>query len=107
LTLADLTGDAAAGEAAYAKCRVCHLIEPDKNAMGPTLYGVVGRKAGAVEGFAYSDANASADITWTSDVLFDYLEAPRDYLPGSRMAFPGIRDAQERADLIAYLETQG
>lgn len=104
---ADLTGDAAAGEKVFIKCKTCHVLEEGQNRVGPHLYGVVGREAGSVEGFNYSTANSESGITWTKDVLFDYLEAPQTYLKGTRMAFPGIKDAQERADLIAYLEANG
>ncbi|MGB3710776.1 MAG: cytochrome c family protein, partial [Erythrobacter sp.] len=88
-------------------CKTCHVLEEGENRVGPHLYGVVGREAGSVEGFNYSDANANSGITWNEDVLFEYLENPQEYLPGTRMAFPGIRDAQERADLIAYLDANG
>lgn len=107
LAFADLTGDAAAGERAYGKCRSCHLLEPGRNTIGPTLHGVVGRQAGTVAGFNYSDANASADLEWTPEALFDYLENPREFMPGNRMPFAGISDPQERADIVAFLETQG
>ncbi|MEO1731502.1 MAG: cytochrome c family protein [Pseudomonadota bacterium] len=106
-TFADLTGDAAAGAKVFVKCKTCHVLEDGVNRVGPHLYGVVGRTAGSVEGFNYSKANSESGITWTTDVLFDYLEAPQTYLKGTRMAFPGIKDAQERADLIAYLEANG
>ncbi len=107
VAFADLTGDAAAGETVFAQCRTCHLLEEGKNGVGPSLYNIIGREAGSIEGFNYSDANASSGITWTEDVMFEYLEAPRDYIPGTRMAFPGLKDAQDRADVIAYLQTNG
>lgn len=105
VAFADLTGDAAAGETVFAQCRTCHLIDEGRNGVGPSLYGVIGRTAGTVEGFRYSDANASSGVTWTPEVMFDYLESPREFMPGTRMAFPGLRDPQDRADLIAYLES--
>jgi len=107
VAFADLTGDAAAGETIFVQCKTCHLLEEGKNGVGPSLYGVIGRAAGSIEGFNYSDANAGSGITWTPDIMFEYLEAPREYLPGTRMAYPGLKDAQDRADLIAYLETNG
>ncbi len=107
VAFADVTGDAAAGENVYGKCRACHLLEEGRNAMGPSLFGVIGRKAGSIEDFNYSEANANNDITWTPEVLFDYLRSPGDYMPGTRMAFPGIKDAQDRADLVAFLTAQG
>ncbi|MEM7781066.1 MAG: cytochrome c family protein [Pseudomonadota bacterium] len=105
VTFADLTGDAGAGETVFAQCRTCHLIEEGRNGVGPSLYGVIGREAGSIEGFNYSDANANSGLTWTPEIMFDYLEAPREYMPGTRMAYPGLKDPQDRADLIAYLES--
>lgn len=107
VAFADLTGDAAAGETVFAQCRTCHLVEEGKNGVGPSLYGIVGRTAGTIEGFNYSDANKGSGVTWTPEVLYDYLEAPREFMPGTRMAFPGLKDPQDRADVIAYLQTQG
>jgi cytochrome c len=107
VAFADLTGDAAKGEKVFIRCSSCHVLEEGQNRVGPHLYGVVGRSAGSVEGFNYSPANAGSGITWTPEILFDYLEAPQTYLKGTRMAFPGIKDPQERADLIAYLEANG
>lgn len=104
VAFADLTGDAAAGETVFAQCRTCHLVEEGKNGVGPSLYGVIGRDAGSIEGFNYSDANANSGITWTPEVMFEYLEAPREYMPGTRMAYPGLKDPQDRADVIAYLD---
>ncbi len=107
VAFADLTGDAAAGETVFVQCKTCHLLEEGKNGVGPSLYNVIGRAAGSIEGFNYSDANAGSGITWTPEIMFEYLEAPREYLPGTRMAYPGLKDAQDRADLIAYLQTNG
>ena len=107
LTFADLTGDAAAGESIYYQCRACHMVEEGKNGVGPSLYGVIGSTAGSVDGFNYSDANANSGLTWTPEIMFEYLESPREYLPGTRMVYPGLKDAQDRADLIAYLGTIG
>ncbi|MEE4537459.1 MAG: cytochrome c family protein [Erythrobacter sp.] len=104
VAFADLTGDAAAGETVFAQCRTCHLVEEGKNGVGPSLYGVVGRPAGSIEGFNYSEANANSGLTWTPEILFEYLEAPREYMPGTRMAYPGLKDPQDRADVIAYLD---
>ena len=104
VAFADLTGDAGAGEVVFAQCRTCHLVEEGKNGVGPSLYGVIGREAGSIEGFNYSEANATSGITWTPEVMFEYLEAPREYMPGTRMAYPGLKSAQDRADVIAYLD---
>jgi len=107
VALADLTGDAAAGKTVFTKCMACHSIEQGRNRVGPHLHDVVGRDAGSVEDFNYSDANRNSGITWSREILFDYLVAPQQYVPGTRMAFPGLKDPQDRADLIAYLEANG
>ena len=103
---ADLTGDAAKGEAVFVQCRTCHVTDAGVNRMGPTLHAVVGREAGKVPGYAYSPANANSGGTWTAEKLFEYLEDPQRVLPGTKMAFAGIKDPQKRADLIAWLATQ-
>lgn len=104
VAFADLTGDAAAGETVFAQCRTCHLVEEGKNGVGPSLYGIIGRASGSIEGFNYSDANKASGVTWTPEVMFEYLEAPREFMPGTRMAFPGLKNPQDRADVIAYLD---
>lgn len=106
VTLASLTGDAAKGEKVFAQCKACHVAEPNVNRVGPSLHGVVGRKAGTVAGFNYSNANKSSGVTWSEDVLFTYLEAPQKFMPGTRMAFAGLKNPQDRADVIAYLKTK-
>ncbi|MBA2919530.1 c-type cytochrome [Sphingomonas sp. MAH-20] len=103
---AALTGDAAAGEAAFVQCRLCHTVEPGKNLIGPSLHQVVGRKAGSLPGFTYSTAMKNSGITWTGEQLYRFLAAPAKTVPGTRMAFAGLKDPQRRADLIAYLETK-
>jgi cytochrome c len=106
VTYASFTGDAAAGEKVFAACRTCHVFDEGVNRVGPSLYKVVGRKSGSVPGFSYSEANKNSGVTWTADVLFQYLEDPKGFMPGTKMAFPGVKDAQKRADLVAYLEAQ-
>lgn len=76
------------------------------NRTGPSLHGVVGREAGAVSGFAFSPALRNSGITWTEDELSRYLEHPQGVVPGTRMAFAGLRDPQDRAAVIAYLQAQ-
>lgn len=103
-------GDAKEGEEIFrGRCRQCHQVGPEaKNGLGPILNGVIGRKAGTIEGFAYSPANKKAGDegwTWTPEVLLKYLENPREAMPGNRMAFVGLKDEQERKDLLAYLKT--
>jgi cytochrome c len=106
LEYASFTGDAAAGEKVFAACRTCHVFDEGVNRVGPSLHKVVGRNAGSVAGFSYSDANKNSGITWTPQVLFEYLKDPKAYVPGTKMAFPGVKDDQKRADLVAYLEAQ-
>lgn len=103
---ASLTGDAAAGETIFIQCRACHTVEPGQNRVGPTLHGVVGRAAGAVPGYNYSPANRNSALVWTEEQLFAYLEAPQKVMPGTKMAYGGLRNPQARADLIAYLKTK-
>jgi cytochrome c len=100
--LASFTGDATKGGIVFLQCKTCH--ELDKNKIGPMLHGIVGRKAGTVAGYSYSDANKNSGITWTPEKLFQYLEKPARVVPGTKMTFAGLSDAQKRADVIAYLK---
>lgn len=106
MEFASMTTDAAAGEKVFALCRSCHVLEEGVNRVGPSLHNIVGRASGSVEGYSYSDANKNSGVTWTTDVLFEYLEDPKGFMPGTKMAFPGIKDAQDRANLVAYLDQQ-
>lgn len=102
---ASYTGDAVAGKADFTTCMTCHSIDPGVNKIGPSLHGVVGRKAGSIDGFTYSAANKGSGITWTEAKLFQYLENPQRVVPGTKMTFPGWSDPQKRADVIAYLKS--
>lgn len=106
VTYASLTGDAAKGEKVFAQCKACHVAEAGKNRVGPSLWALVGRTAGMISGFNYSKANKASGVIWSEDVLFTYLEAPAKFMPGTRMAFGGLKNAQDRADVIAYLKTK-
>jgi len=86
-------------------CSICHEVAPDKNRTGPTLFGIVGRKTGSEAGFHYSDANKNAGLTWDAATLNSYLANPRGVVPGTTMAYSGLKDDKKRADLIAYLAT--
>ena len=98
--------DAAAGEKVFLVCRVCHQVGDNaKNAVGPVLNGLFGRKAGSVEGYSYSDANKKSGITWTEEEFTKYIQDPKGVVPGTKMAFAGIKDPQKIKDLIAYLHT--
>lgn len=100
---AQLSGDTERGRRIFAQCATCHSIEAGVNRVGPSLHGIIGRRAGTVSGFRYSDANRSSGITWSEQELFEYLENPRGKIPGTIMAFVGLRAPQQRADVIAYL----
>ncbi|MFN4024813.1 MAG: c-type cytochrome [Hyphomonas sp.] len=100
---AALTGDPAKGRRIFAQCMTCHAVQEGRNNVGPSLYQIVGRESGTVPGFRYSAANQNSDIVWTEENLFDYLENPQAYIPGTIMVFPGLRNPQDRADVIAYL----
>ena len=103
---ADAAGDLEAGAQVFRTCAACHTVEPGVHRTGPSLAGVFGRKAGTAEGFhRYSDALRSADLVWREDTLNGFLADPQAFLPGNRMTFPGLSDAQARADVIAYLQT--
>src|SRR3569832_525065 len=98
--------EAAAGEKVFAVCKACHQVgDTAKNAVGPVLNGLIGRKAGSVEGYNYSDANKKSGITWTEEEFTKYIQDPKGVVPGTKMAFAGIKDPQKIKDLIAYHHT--
>ena len=97
-------GDAAAGEKVYKKCKACHSMEEGKNKVGPHLHGVVGRAAGAVEGYKYSEALAGSGLTWDEATLDQYLAKPKDLVPKTKMAFPGLKKEADRQNVIAYIK---
>ena len=106
--VASADGDAAAGEVAFKVCRTCHQIgESARNFVGPELNGVVGRKAGTVPGYNYSDANKNSGLTWDEATLTKYLHSPREVVPGTKMAFPGLTRDSDIANVIAYLRQFG
>jgi cytochrome c len=95
-------GDPARGEQIYHRCQGCHSI--DANRVGPRHVGLFGRRAGSLDDYSYSDAMRDSGIVWNEATLDLFLTAPRKLIPGTKMPFAGIPDAQERADLIAYLK---
>jgi cytochrome c len=100
-----LAQDAAAGEKTFAQCRACHQVGPTaKNAVGPVLNGLFGRKSGTVEGYNYSDANKNSGIVWDEATFADYIKDPRAKIPGTKMVYAGLKDEQRIKDLIAYLK---
>lgn len=101
---AQAAGDPAKGKTVYARCAACHDLNTGATRLGPSMKGVLGRKAGAVAGFAYSPAMKAKGIAWNPQTLDAYLAAPAKYIPGNKMPFAGIPNPQDRADLIAYLK---
>ena len=101
------SADAGNGERLYRRCQACHKLEDGANGVGPHLYGVVGRDIASADGFNYSDALSGIDGAWTLDQLSAWIENPREFAPGNRMGFAGLKDEQDRADLMAYLQTIG
>ena len=98
--------DPAAGKTVFSSlCSICHSAQPGKNGVGPTLFGIVGSKTGAVPGFHFSPANQNANLTWDAATLDKYLQSPRTVIPGTTMTYGGLKDDTKRADLIAYLAT--
>ena len=104
---AALKGNAEAGKAAFRKCASCHQVGPSaRGGFGPKLSGVIGRRAGSTSDYRYSAAMKNANIVWTEQNLGAFLKAPSDFIPGNNMRFWGIGNAQQVADLLAYLRTQ-
>ena len=107
-TAALLAQDAAAGEKVFAVCKACHQIgETAKSAVGPVLNGVIGRKAGTLAGYAYSDANKNSGLTWDEPTFREYIRDPRAKVPGTKMIYTGLKDEQKVSDLLAYLKQYG
>ena len=101
---AALARDAEAGKTAFNKCRICHTVEAGgRSAAGPNLHAMFGRKAGAVANYAYSPAMKDSGLLWDDASVANYLRDPKGFMPGNKMAFPGIKDEKEMADLLAYL----
>ena len=98
-------GDPRTGEAVYERCSACHSLAHDR--AGPRHCGVIGRRAGSVKDFAYSDAMKQSGIVWTEESLDHFLAAPLEAVPGTSMGYAGISNSKERSDLIAYLKQAG
>lgn len=105
----EMAGDPANGEKVFRKCMACHDVGPEAKAkVGPPLNGIIGRAAAAFEGFKYSDAMmeaAALGLVWSAETIGELLEKPKDFVPGTKMTFAGLRKEEERADVIAYLAT--
>ncbi len=107
-TEASLAQDLAAGEQSFKKCLPCHSIgEGATNKVGPVLNGLDGRKSGSVAGYSYSDANKNSGITWNEASFKEYIQNPMAKVPGTKMAFTGIKSQNEIANLWAYLKQFG
>ena len=103
-------GDAAKGKSVFKRCAACHNIDNTKNKVGPHLSGILNRKAGTVEGFNYSKSlmsKAAEGLVWDTASLDKYLEKPKAFIPQGKMAFAGLANPADRADLIAYLAEAG
>jgi cytochrome c len=101
---AALAQDVAAGETSFRKCAPCHAVgDGATNKVGPELNGLDGRKAGAVDGYNYSDANKNSGITWNEGTFKEYIKDPRAKVPGTKMVFAGIKNDKEIDDLWSYL----
>lgn len=100
-----LAQDAAAGEKVFGVCKACHQIgENAKNAVGPVLNGIIGRKAGSVPGYTYSAANKDSGITWDEPTFREYIKDPKAKVPGTKMIYAGLKDEQKTNDLVAFLK---
>jgi len=101
-------GDVEKGKAVFKRCQVCHVHDTKTNKVGPHLGDVVGRKAGSVEGFHYSDAmkrKGEEGLTWTEENIATYLKDPKAFVPGNKMVFVGLKKDDEIADVIAFLKS--
>jgi cytochrome c len=100
--------DLAAGEQSFKKCLPCHAVgEGAANKVGPQLNGLEGRKAGTTADYSYSDANKSSGLVWSEAVFREYIKNPMGQMPGTKMAFPGIKNETEIGNLWAYLKQFG
>ena len=98
-------GDPALGKAQFNKCAACHSIKQGENKIGPSLHGIVGRPSHSIQGFDYSAAMKGYNVTWDPATLDHYLADPRGVVQGTKMIFVGLKKEEDRANLIAYLET--
>lgn len=109
IAFADVYANASADEGSglFRQCQACHKLEDGANGVGPHLYGIVGRQVASVDGYSYSGALAEVAEVWTPENLDGFLRAPKDWAPGTKMSYSGMKDVEDRANLIAYLESAG
>ena len=101
---ATLAADVDAGKKVFRKCKACHTLKDGgKSAIGPNLYGVVGRNAATVDGFKYSKAMKESGLVWDEATLTGYLTKPKEFLPGNKMPFPGLKKPEQIENVIAYI----
>jgi cytochrome c len=97
-------GDATRGEAKFQECAACHKLDAGSNNVGPSLHGIIGRKAGEIADFRYSPAIKRSGITWTLETIDKFITDPQAMVPANRMPYAGLANPADRADLIAYLQ---
>jgi cytochrome c len=97
-------GDASRGEARFQECAACHRLQAGTNEVGPSLHGIFSRKAGELTDFRYSPAMKRSGVAWTAETLDKYIADPQGFIPANRMPYAGMSNANDRADLIAYLQ---
>jgi cytochrome c2 len=101
-----MAGDIDAGEKVFKKCKACHVVDAEKNKTGPHLVNIMGRTAGSLESFKkYSKAMKESGIVWNEETLNGYLEKPKAYIKGTKMAFAGLKKEEDRENVIAYLKS--
>ena len=105
-TAALAEGDAAKGKKVFNKCKACHSLEEGKKKVGPSLHGIIGAEAGKMEGYKYSKAMLESGVVWTDENLDAYLTKPKEFMPGNKMVFVGLKKPEQRADVIAYLKQE-
>ena len=105
-----MEADVKKGKKVFRKCKACHVVDKEKNKLGPHLVNIIGRKAAAIEGYKYSKAmkkkgEGDEPLVWTEENLVAYLIKPKKFVPGTKMAFPGLKKEKDRVNLLGYLKS--